>query len=191
MDTDDYLKMCIPLSFFAIVGFFIKIIIDAFASNVNATSSIVQHSLMIMYLASILALISYYFTKNARSHRKNTNFWIFLGALFMMLCNSIGIVSLNGMYLDILNRGNLIPSVNDPTISNWVLVPQVALILYNLSLFLQCDNPACPSTVSWVTLTIIALTLIQMYLIVNSFRVMQTWPTDDSTRNIPSPTTSA
>lgn len=191
MDTDDYLKMCIPLSFFAIVGFFIKIIIDAFASNVNATSSIVQYSLMIIYLASTLALISYYFTKNARSYRKNTNFWIFLGALFMMLCNSIGIVSLNGMYLDILNRGDLTPSVNDPTISNWVLVPQVALILYNSSLFLHCDNPACPSTVSWVTLTIIALALIQMYLIVNSFRTMQTWPTDDATRNIPTPAPSA
>jgi hypothetical protein len=45
--------------------------------------------------------------------------------------------------------------------------------------------------VSWITLIIIALTLIQTYLIVNSFRMMQMWPTDDATRNIPTPSPSA
>ena len=182
----------VQLSYFPIVAFFAKIVIDAFGSNVKATSSIVQYSLIILYLAIVVGLIAIYFIKNAAEISNNTvNFKIFLVAMFWMMCNYIGILILNAMNLDILNRGDLTPSVNDPTINNWILIPQMALTFYNLVLFLQCDDKSKCTTVSWVTLTIIALALIQMYLIVNSFRTMQTWPTDDATRNIPTPAPSA
>jgi uncharacterized membrane protein len=86
----------------------------------------------------------------------------------------------------------LIPSVNNPIISNWVLVPQMLLTFYNVMLFLRFRSPQQVNPpVSWITLIIIALTLIQTYLIVNSFRMMQMWPTDDATRNIPTPSPSA
>ena len=187
------LNILVPLSYFPIVAFFAKIVIDAFGSNVKATSSIVQYSLIILYLAAVGSLIMYYFTKNAATDIPNNtiNFKVFLFAMFWMICNYIGILILNAMNLDILNRGDLTPSVNDPTINNWILIPQMALTFYNLALFLQCDDKSKCTTVSWVTLTIIALALIQMYLIVNSFRTMQTWPTDDATRNIPTPAPSA
>ena len=186
------LNILVPLSYFPIVAFFAKIVIDAFGSNVKATSSIVQYSLIILYLAAVGSLIMYYFTKNTADIPNNTvNFKVFLFAMFWMMCNYIGIVVLNSMHLDILNRGDLTPSVNDPTINNWILIPQMGLTFYNVALFLQCDDKSKCTTVSWVTLTIIAFALIQLYLIVNSFRVMQTWPTDDAIRNIPKPTTSA
>jgi hypothetical protein len=169
--------------FFPTVAFFAKIIIDAFGSNVKATSSIVQYSLIIFYLA-----IAMYFTTNTADIPNNTmNFKVFLFAMFWMMCNYIGILTLNAMNLDILNRGDLTPSVNDPTINNWILIPQMALTFYNLALFMRCNDQNKCTTVSWVTLTIIALALIQLYLLVNSFRTMQTWPTDDATRNIPTP----
>jgi len=191
MELSD-LKILVPLSYFPIVAFFAKIIIDAFGSNVAATSSIVQYSLIILYLAAVVSLIMYYFTTSVSTIPNNTtNFKVFLFAMFWMMCNYIGILTLNAMNLDILNRGDLTPSVNDPTINNWILIPQMALTFYNLALFLQCDAATKCTTVSWVTLTIIALALIQMYLIVNSFRTMQTWPTDDATRNIPTPSPSA
>ena len=179
----------VPLScFLPTVAFFAKIIIDAFGSNVAATSSIVQYSLIIFYLAIVVVLIMHYFTKNEADIPNNTmNFKVFLFAMFWMMCNYIGILTLNAMNLDILNRGDLTPSVNDPTINNWILVPQMALTFYNLALFMRCNDRNKCTTVSWVTLTIIALALIQLYLIVNSFRTMQTWPTDDATRNIPTP----
>lgn len=186
------LKILVPLSYFPIVAFLAKIIIDAIGSNVTATSSIVQYSLLILYLAAVGSLIMYYFTTSLQDTPNNTtNFKVFLFAMFWMMCNYIGILILNAMNLDILNRGDLTPSVNDPNINNWILIPQLALTFYNLALFLQCNDRSKCTTVSWVTLTIIALTLMQLYLIVNSFRTMQTWPTDDATRNIPIPTSSA
>ena len=180
-------------SYLPIVAFFAKIVIDAFGSNVKATSSIVQYSLIILYLAVLVVILAnYLFTPNTAYRPNNTvNFLIFAVAMFWMMCNYILILILNAMNLDILNRGDLTPSVNDPTINNWILIPQMALTFYNLVLFLQCDSKSKCTTVSWVTLTIIALALIQMYLIVNSFRTMQTWPTDDATRNIPTPAPSA
>lgn len=190
MDTD-YLNILTPLIYFPIVAFFVKVVIDAFASNLKATSSIVQYSLMILYLAISGGIIFYHFTKNTRP--VYTNFKVFLFAMFWLLCNYIGIVALNATYIDTLNRGDLITSVNDPTISNWVLVPQMLLVFYNVTLFLQF-KPSSSSVnppVSWVTLTIIALAIIQMYLIVKSFHMMQQWLTDDATRNIPTPTKSA
>ena len=191
MDAD-YLKLLPPLIYFPIVAFFIKVVIDAFASSMKATSSIVQYSLMILYLALTGGIIGVYFTKNAYAPNNTTNFKFFLFAMFWLLCNYIGIVALNATYIDVLNRGDLVPSVNDPTISNWVLVPQMLLVFYNLTLFSQCSRPdkKC-ATISWVTLIIIALAMIQMYLIVKSFMIMQKWPTDDATNNIPKPTTSA
>ena len=183
--------MLVPLScFLPIVAFFAKIVIDAFGSNVKATSSIVQYSLIILYLAIVVGiLVKYFFTANRPNN--NVNFQIFAVAMFWMMCNYILILILNAMNLDTLNRGDLTPSVNDPTINNWILIPQMALTFYNLALFLNCNDRIKCTTVSWVTLTIIALALIQMYLIVNSFRTMQTWPTDDATRNIPTPAPSA
>ena len=180
-------------SYLPIVAFFAKIVIDAFGSNVKATSSIVQYSLIILYLAVLVVILAnYFFTPNTADRPNNTaNFLIFAVAMFWMMCNYILILILNAMNLDTLNRGDLTPSVNDPTINNWILIPQMALTFYNLVLFLQCDSKSKCTTVSWVTLTIIALALIQMYLIVNSFRTMQTWPTDDATRNIPTPAPSA
>ena len=189
MDRSD-LNILVPLSYFPIVAFFAKIVIDAFGSNVKATSSIVQYSLIILYLAIVVGiLVKYFFTANRPNN--NVNFQIFAVAMFWMMCNYILILILNAMNLDTLNRGDLTPSVNDPTINNWILIPQMALTFYNLALFLQCNDRLKCTTVSWVTLTIIALALIQMYLIVNSFRTMQTWPTDDATRNIPTPAPSA
>lgn len=185
------MDMLVPLScFLPIVAFFAKIVIDAFGSNVKATSSIVQYSLIILYLAIVVGILVKYFFTVYRPNN-NINFQIFAVAMFWMMCNYILILILNAMNLDTLNRGDLTPSVNDPTINNWILIPQMALTFYNLALFLQCNDRSKCTTVSWVTLTIIALALIQMYLIVNSFRTMQTWPTDDATRNIPTPAPSA
>jgi hypothetical protein len=191
---DEYsLKSLNLLIYFPIVAFFAKVVIDAFASNVKATSSIVQYSLMIFYLALSGGIIFYHLTKNTRPYY--TNFKVFLFAMFWMMCNYIGILTLNAMNLDILNRGDLTPSVNDPTINNWILIPQMALTFYNVALFVRYKPSQLvdPPPVSWVTLTIIALALIQLYLIVNSFRTLHTWPTDDATRNIltPPPTPSA
>jgi hypothetical protein len=187
---ESYLKILTPLIYFPIVAFFAKVVIDAFASNVKATSSIVQYSLMIFYLAFSGGIIFYHLTKNTRPNY--TNFKVFLFAMFWTLCNQMSILVLNAMYIDIINRGDLIPSVNNPIISNWVLVPQMLLTFYNVMLFLRFRSPQQVNPpVSWITLIIIALTLIQTYLIVNSFRMMQMWPTDDATRNIPTPSPSA
>jgi hypothetical protein len=187
---ESYLKILTPLIYFPVVAFFAKIVIDSFASNLKATSTIVQYSLMIFYLAFSGGIIFYHLTKTPRPNY--TNFKVFLFAMFWTLCNQMSILVLNAMYIDIINRGDLIPSVNNPIISNWVLVPQMLLTFYNVMLFLRFRSPQQVNPpVSWITLIIIALTLIQTYLIVNSFRMMQMWPTDDATRNIPTPSPSA
>ena len=46
--------------------------------------------------------------------------------------------------------------------------------------FLDCQKYAnCVPTISGYTLSIIAFGLMQVYLVVNSFTMVQLWPTDD------------
>lgn len=181
IDLDD-LSVLIPLLFFPVAGFFIKIIMDAFASNIQATSSIVQYSLMIMYLASAASLIGYYFYKNPGT--ANTNFKVFVGALFFLLCIYVGVIVLNAMYNRILNKGLLEPSINRP-INNWIMFPQWMLIFYNLTTFLKCQkNKNCPPFVSWITLFIVAFGFMQLSLVISSFKTMQLWPTDDANNDM-------
>jgi hypothetical protein len=183
--TLDDLTILVPLLFFPAAGFCIKVIIDAFTSNIQATSSIIQYSLMVMYLASAASLIGYYFYKNPGT--ATTNFGVFVGALFFLLCIYVGVIVLNAMYIGVLNKGFLEPSINRP-INNWIMFPQWMLIFYNLSIFLSCQkNGDCPPFVTWITLFIIAFGCMQVSIIITSFRTMEQWPTDDAINNIAPP----
>jgi hypothetical protein len=55
-----------------------------------------------------------------------------------------------------------------------------------LKLFLECDADGQCDKISWITLVILSFALIQTYLIVDSSRVIQQWPTDDARNNIKS-----
>jgi hypothetical protein len=140
---------------------------------------------MVMYLASAASLIGYYFYKNPGT--ATTNFGVFVGALFFLLCIYVGVIVLNAMYIGVLNKGFLEPSINRP-INNWIMFPQWMLIFYNLSIFLSCQkNSDCPPFVTWITLFIIAFGCMQVSIIITSFRTMEQWPTDDAINNIAPP----
>lgn len=169
-----------------LLAFSAKVCLNAFASNVQSTASIVQYSVLTLCLLLTMVCIGSVWFEPASSARRNANGVLFLVGIAWVLGNIIAFIQLNGDNIDILNRGHLKPSINSAINVYWIIVPQFILILYNLKLFMACDGAQnkC-SKVSWITLITLALALIQTYLVVDSSRVMQTWPTDDARRNIP------
>jgi hypothetical protein len=170
------------------LAFCVKVCLNAFASNVQSTASIVQYSVLTLCLLIPFAHILNAWMSNA-SHIKNANIALFLVGIAWVLGNVITFIALNGRDIDMLNFGRLKPSINSGINVYWIIVPQFMLIFYNWKLFIDCNSAAatnaCGSRVTWITFTIIAFALIQTYLISDSSRVIQTWPTDDGRRNIP------
>jgi hypothetical protein len=179
------LSFALAILFF--LAFCTKVCLNAFVSNVQSTASIVQNSVLSLCLVFIMVGISGYLIKNnTETTRRNTNIVLFLGGIVWVLGNVIAIITLNGNSIDLLNRGYLKPSINGSFNTTWIIIPQFILILYNLKLFLECDADGQCDKISWITLVILSFALIQTYLIVDSSRVIQQWPTDDARNNIKS-----
>jgi hypothetical protein len=60
------------------------------------------------------------------------------------------------------------------------MIPLWILIFYNMHTLLQCQkNNTCSSPISFYTFAILAFGLMQLYLVIQSFKVLKWWPTDD------------
>jgi hypothetical protein len=166
-----------------IMGFLIKLTMDSWSkSNDNdndryAISSIVQYSLMTLYLAIIIGLI----VKQMRNATITTtpNFNCFIGILGFLLLVYVAIIALYATRYSKLQYGFIIPSISE-SINNWIMIPLWILIFYNMQNLMDCQKTKnCVPTVSFCTLTILAFGLMQMYLVNSSFNMLQLWPTDD------------
>ena len=179
-------KFSIVLFILFLLAFCIKVFVNSFASNMQSTASIVQYSVLTLCLLFSIGCILNVLFDNAPNPRKNGNIYAFVFGMMWVLGNVLAFIALNGNNIDMLNTGHLKPSINSGINVYWIIVPQFMLIFYNLKVFVDCDDALnkC-SKVSWITLAIIAFAVIQTYLIVDSSRVIQTWPTDDGLRNIP------
>jgi hypothetical protein len=169
------------------LAFCVKVCLNAFASNVQSTASIVQYSVLTLCLLIPFGhiLIKWLSIDNM----KNANTALFLVGIAWVLGNVLAFIALNGRDIDMLNLGRLNPSINGAINVYWIIIPQFILIFYNWKLLMDCSNQVVVinpcSKVTWITLIILSFALIQTYLIVDSSRVIQTWPTDDGRRNIP------
>jgi hypothetical protein len=91
----------------------------------------------------------------------------------------VAILVLYALYYSKLQYGFISLSINE-SINNLIMIPLWILIFYNMYTFLDCQKTnTCSPTISFYTLSIIAFGLMQIYLVVDSFRVVQNWPTDD------------
>jgi hypothetical protein len=179
-------KLSVPLAILFLLAFCTKACLNAFASNAEATASLVQYSALATCLLITLASVSYNLMEAGTDDpRKNANIYLFMLGITWVLGNVIAFIALNGDNLALLNRGHLTPSINTPLNTFWIIVPQFMLILYNLKIFIDCDTAAPCNKISWITLVILAFAFIQTYFIVDSSRVIQHWPTDDALKNIP------
>lgn len=179
-DLDSYLiRFSITLP---IVGFLIKLTMDAWSkSNNNATnaiSSIVQYSLMTLYLAIVIGLIIKLLRN--KTITTNTNFNCFFVALGFLLLVYVSIIALYAIRYSKLQHGFITPSISE-SINNWIMVPLWFLIFYNMFALMDCQKNAnaCSPTVSFYTLSIFAFGLMQMYIVHNSYKMVNLWPTDD------------
>jgi hypothetical protein len=170
------------------LAFCVKVCLNAFASNVQSTASIVQYSVLTLCLLIPFGHILNAWMSNTSSNDiKNANTALFLVGIAWVLGNVLAFIALNGRDIDMLNLGRLKPSINSGINVYWIIIPQFLLIFYNWKLFIDCNsvvNNPC-SKVTWITFIILAFALIQTYLIVDSSRVIEHWPTDDGRRNIP------
>jgi hypothetical protein len=167
------------------LAFCVKVCLNAFASNVQSTASIVQYSVLTLCLLIPFGHILNAWMSNVSNNIKNANTALFLVGIAWVLGNVLAFIALNGRDIDMLNLGRLKPSINSGINVYWIIIPQFLLIFYNWKLFMDCSQINPCSKVTWITLIILAFALIQTYLIVDSSRVIQTWPTDDGRRNIP------
>ena len=175
------------------LAFCVKVCLNAFASNVQSTASIVQYSVLTLCLLIPFGQILGKWLSNANDNIKNANTALFLVGIAWVLGNVLAFIALNGRDIDMLNLGRLNPSINGAINVYWIIIPQFILIFYNWKLLMDCSNQAAInpaainvcSKVTWITLIILAFALIQTYLIVDSSRVIEYWPTDDGRRNIP------
>jgi len=170
------------------LAFCVKVCLNAFASNVQSTASIVQYSVLTLCLLIPFGQILSKWLSNTNDNIKNANTALFLVGIAWVLGNVLAFIALNGRDIDMLNLGRLNPSINGAINVYWIIIPQFILIFYNWKLLMDCSNPAATNTcskVTWITLIILSFALIQTYLIVDSSRVIEHWPTDDGRRNIP------
>ena len=170
------------LAVMPIIGFFMKLIMNAWStsnknSNIYAVSSIVQYSLMTLTLAVVVILFGRLLHNGTIT--LTNNFKWFFGSLFCLLLVYVAILVLYALYYSRLQYGFISLSINE-SINNLIMVPLWILIFYNMYTFLDCQKTnTCSPTISFCTLTIIAFGIMQIYLVVDSFRVVQNWPTDD------------
>ena len=171
------------------LAFCVKVCLNAFASNVQSTASIVQYSVLTLCLLIPFGQILSKWLSNANDNIKNANTALFLVGIAWVLGNVLAFIALNGRDIDMLNLGRLNPSINGAINVYWIIIPQFILIFYNWKLLMDCSNQVVVintcSKVTWITLIILSFALIQTYLIVDSSRVIEYWPTDDGRRNIP------
>ena len=165
-----------------IMGFLIKLTMDAWSrtnnNTTNAVSSIVQYSLMTLYLAIVIGLI----IKLVRNRTivANTNFNWFFAALGFLLFVYVSIIALYAMRYSRLQYGFITPSISE-SINNWIMVPLWFLIFFNMFSLMECQKNAnaCAPTVSFYTLAVFAFGFMQLYIVHNSYNMVNLWPTDD------------
>lgn len=170
------------LAVMPIIGFCMKLLMNAWStagknSDTYAISSIVQYSLMTLTLAVVVVLIGK--LMHSGTITVTNNFKWYFGSLFFLLLVYVAILVLYALYYARLQYGFISLSIND-SINNLIMVPLWILIFYNMYTFLDCQKTnTCSSTISFCTLSIIAFGLMQIYLVVDSYRVVRNWPTDD------------
>lgn len=166
-------------TFLPILGFLIKLAIDAWAktnNDVYAFSSIIQYSLLTLYISIVIGLIIK-LMRNAKIVT-NLNFNWFIATLAFLLIMYVAIIALYSLRYTTLKNGYIIPSVSE-TINNWIMVPLWLLVFYNMNELFSCQSKTCAPAISFYTLSIIAFGLMQLYLVHKSFNMVYLWPTDD------------
>jgi hypothetical protein len=166
-----------------IMGFVIKLSMDAWArsgqdTSTSAISSIIQYSLMTLYLAIVIGLV----IKLVRNgtFTINANFKWFFAELGFLLLVYVAIIALYAIRYSRLQYGFITPSISE-SINNWIMVPLWLLIFYNMFNFINCQPNviACNAMVSFYTMSIFAFGLMQLYIVHNSYNMVNLWPTDD------------
>lgn len=167
-------------TFLPILGFLIKLAIDAWAktnNDVYAFSSIIQYSLLTLYISIVIGLV----IKLLRNGKfvTNMNFNWFIGTLGFLLIMYVAIIGLYALRYSTLKNGYIVPSISE-SINNWIMVPLWILVFYNMNELIGCQyKTSCVPTISFYTLSIIAFGLMQLYLVHRSFKMVYLWPTDD------------
>lgn len=152
-------------------------------SNMYAISSIVQYSLMTVYLAIAVVMIARFIHINSGNNAIITaNLQLFFASLCFSLIVYVAIIVLYAVYYPRFQYGYITPSISG-SINKYIMVPLWILIFYNMHTLIDCNKPnatnECDPKISFLTLTIVAFGLMQVYLVVTSFKIVQLWPTDD------------
>jgi hypothetical protein len=160
--TQDFLK---ALGYFPAIGFLTKFIIDAVTSNgMSATSSIIQNSCIILYLAYVFWFL---ITQPLRS-----NVAIFI--IFVLMLVYVTSIVMNASYMNIINRNviDLMPDVY------WVFFE--IIILYKFMSIYISESDANLTLVLFLAIIVIA----HATTIVSNYVTLTKKPTDEAKKPI-------
>ena len=130
-----------------------------------------------MYLVMAIIFIGSFLNKHPENANKNLK-WFF-GTLWFLLIANVAIITLYSLYYPTLQYGYITPSISE-SINNYIMIPLWILIIYNMHALIDCNKQNnCNPIISFITFTVIGFGLMQCYLVSNSFRMVQRWPTDD------------
>jgi hypothetical protein len=179
MDNDSLLYF---LAFLPTIGYFMKMGMNAWSGSKqgggdSAVSSIVQYSLMTLYLAAVVAIIGSKIHKGVM--RITNDFMWFFGSIVFIFIVYVAIIVMHAVHYPKLQYGRITPGISE-SVNNLIMIPLWILIFYNMHTFLECQkNNTCGSPISFYTFAILAFGLMQFYLVIQSFKVLKWWPTDD------------
>lgn len=133
---------------------------------------------MTLYLAIVIGLVIKLMQNNTIT--VNTNFKWFFATLGFLLLVYVAIIVLYSIRYSRLKYGFITPTISE-SINNWIMVPLWILIFYNMFNFIECQKNAnaCTPIVSFYTLSVFAFGLMQLYVVHNSYKMVNLWPTDD------------
>ena len=158
------LRLLKTLEYFPAIGFIIKFIIDTVTNtSMPATSSIIQNSCMILYLAYVFRVLI--------SRSPLSKFAIFVISLLGLVY--VTSIVMNASYMTMINR-NVIDMMSD---TFWVF--SEIIILYKfMSLYISSQDYT-----SWL-IGLSGIAVVHAIIIVSNYVTLTVEPTDEAKKNI-------
>jgi hypothetical protein len=142
MDNDSLLYF---LAFLPTIGYFMKMGMNAWSGSKqgggdSAVSSIVQYSLMTLYLAAVVAIIGSKIHKGVM--RITNDFMWFFGSIVFIFIVYVAIIVMHAVHYPKLQYGRITPGISE-SVNNLIMIPLWILIFYNMHTFLECQKNLC------------------------------------------------
>jgi hypothetical protein len=163
------------LKYFPLAGFIIKLIMDvATSDSINAISSIIQDSCIVLYLVCILGFL---ISPTVPKLPKLASFVICL-----LLGLYLSSIILNAKYIPIIDTNN-VDDIKPASATFWILTEIVILMKFMASYVSSITSSLVDVSDTWLLVLLLPM-IPHFWIVYTNFEKMSNGSTDDATRNI-------